>query len=140
MVLKAETVINGAFCKVYHEGRWLTFVNSLEATMNVDYEDIARSGTRWVGKKAMGVSGEGSMSGFKMTHDFAKLISVVGDDKSSPYITELLIEVNDPESPQSKAFIRLKEVQFEAAPIINAEANSIVEEEYNFTFGGVEYL
>ncbi|WP_232696549.1 phage tail tube protein [Brevibacillus daliensis] len=138
--MDSTKVVNGAFCKVYHDGVWLTYVTSFSASVSVSYEDIKRAGTRWVGKKATSLSGEGSMTGYKLTHDLTKLISRVGDDVSSPYVTELLVEVNDPESPQAKAFIRFKQVQFEAVPILDYEVNSVVEEELNFTFSGFEFV
>ena len=50
-MLDSTKVINGAFCKVYHNGKWLTNANGLELQVEVNYEDVPRAGTRKLGKK-----------------------------------------------------------------------------------------
>ena len=139
-MLDATTIINGSFCKVYHDGEWLTNVTKLEASVKINKEEVKRAGTRWTGYKTTSLQGEGSMTGYKATHKFVKLISQITDDVSSPFVTELLLEINDPESPDSKAFIRLKGVQFDTIPLLSYETDKLVEEELQFTFEGFEFV
>lgn len=138
MALDSKTVINGAFVKVYHEGEWLTDFKNLEVNEEFSYEDVPRSGTRRPGKKLTQVDGTGSAGGYKTSKRFTRLLQQNSDDSQGSYITELLFEICDPETPEANGFWRVKGVQFENNPIISSEVNSLVEDELNFTHQGVE--
>ncbi|MEW4281764.1 phage tail tube protein [Priestia megaterium] len=140
MPLNPTHTINGSFVKVYVNGKWYTNAKAIEFQAEVNYEDILRSGTRGVGKKATSVEYTGTISGYKVNHDLAKAIARITNDKRGALVTEIMAEVNDPEALGAKAFIRIKGVQFNTIPIINAEAGAIVEEEFPFTATGYTYL
>lgn len=139
-MLDSTKVINGSFCKVYHNGEWLTNATGLELQVEVNYEDVPRAGTRKVGKKATSIDMSGTLSGTKINHNFVKAISQIMDDSQGAFVTELLAEVNDPEATDAKAFIRVKGVQFNTIPVLNFEHGSIVEEELPFVFDDYEFL
>lgn len=139
-MLDATQTINGAFGKLYHEGQWLSNVTGVELNIDINYEEVARAGTRKLGNKATTISSTGTIQSFKISHDFIKAISQIMDDSKGAFVTELITEINDPESPQSKAFIRVKGVQFNTIPLLNYEHGSIVEEELQFVFDDFEYL
>lgn len=139
MALDATKTINGSFGTCWHEGNWLTNVTGVEATVEIDKEEIKRAGTRWVGHKTMSITGTGTVKSYKLTTGFTKLIAQVLDDVSSPYTTELIVKLEDPESYGVER-VRLKGVQFDSIPLVNYETGSIVEEELPFTFSGFEYL
>ena len=82
----------------------------------------------------------GTLTGLKINHSLVKAISQIMDDKKGAFVTELLAEVNDPEAPSAKAFIRVKGVQFNTIPVLNFEHGSIVEEELPFVFSDYEFL
>lgn len=140
MTLQAEKVISGSFGYLHHEGVWMTNVTSAQATVQINKEEITRAGTRWIGHKAMSVLGSGSMTGYKMTPDLVKRIGQFTDDKSPMFVTELIMKLDDPDSPETKQRVRYKGVQFDVVNLMNYEAGSIVTEETPFTFSGYEYL
>lgn len=146
MVLDPNSVISGSFGKLYDkDGNWLTNVYKVEATIDLGFEDVKRAGTRWVGKKLVSLEGSGSFSGYMVSSEFVEAIGVVADDSSSPFTTELVVELSDPESVGlAKASgtykVRLKEVKFDKIPIVSYETGSLVEEEYSFSFAGYEVI
>lgn len=140
MALDSKTVINGSFVKVYYEGEWLTDMTNLEVIDEFSYEDVPRSGTRRTGKKLVGVEGTGTAGGYKTSKRFTRLLQQNADDSQGAFVTELMFEVSDPETPEANGFWRVKEVQFENNPIISSEPGSFVEQELNFTHQGVEEI
>ncbi len=137
-MLDAKKIVNGSFCRVFHEGEWMMNVTSAEVSVEIGKEEVNLSGTRWVGHKTTTLTGEGSFTGYKTSHYWTALIGNVQrkDGTEAPFVTELVLEVNDPESPEAKTFITLQNVQFDNVPILSFENGSLVEEEINFTFRG----
>ena len=139
-MLDATRVINGSFGEVFDaDGNWLTNITSCEATVEINKEEISRSGTRWVGHKATTLTGTGTISGYKITSEFIKAIGVIKDDRRGSYVTEILVKVSDPESFGTER-IRLKNVQFDTVPLANFEVGSIIEEELPYTFSDYEII
>lgn len=138
-MLDSTRVINGTYGYVYHDGQWLTNIKSAEATVEITKEEIKRAGTRWVAQKVTGLSGTGTINGYKVTSEFAELIGRVADDDNGAFITELILKLEDPESYGAYR-VRLKGVMFDKIPLVNYEVGSIVEEELPFTFTGYEML
>lgn len=139
MALDTSRVINGSYGEVWHEGKWLTNTQSAEATVEINKEEINRSGTRWVGHKVTSLTGTGTITGYKVTSDFIRLVGAVANDSSKPYVTELILKLNDPESFGAER-VRLKGVQFDQIPLGNFEVGSLIEEELPFTFSGYDLL
>ncbi|MGC4375805.1 phage tail tube protein [Fictibacillus sp. Mic-4] len=139
MALDATRTINGSFGEVWHEGKWLTNVQKAEANVEIDKEEVNRSGTRWTGHKVTKLTGTGTVSGYKITSDFIQLIGSVGSDKGKPYVSELIFKLADPESFGAER-VRLKGVQFDKIPLGNFEVGKLVEEELPFTFSGYDLL
>lgn len=140
MTLQAEKIISGSFGFLHHEGEWLTNVTQFQATVQINKEEIQRSGTRWVGHKAMSVVGSGSMTEYKMTPDLIKRIGQFTDDKSPMFVTELIGKLDDPDSPETKQRVRLKGVQFDVINLMSYEAGTIVTQETPFTISGYEFI
>jgi hypothetical protein len=140
MAIDTRTVLNGSFCKLYHEGEWLANVTKFEASVKINKEEIKRAGTRSTGQKVTSFQGEGSFTAYKTSHKLVKLLSQITDDGSSPLLTELLVEINDPESPDTKTFLRLKNVQFDTIPLLSYEVDKTVEEEFQYTFEDYEFV
>jgi hypothetical protein len=139
-MLDATKTMNGSFGKMFHDGQWLTNVTQAEATVEINKEEVMRSGTRWVGHKVTSLTGSGSMTGYKITNDLLKQIAQVADDSQGAFVTELVMKLDDPENHDGKTWVRLKGVQFDSIPILSFELGSIVEDETPFTFSGFEYL
>lgn len=139
MAMDESRIINGTYGEVWNEGKWLTNITSAEATIDISKEEITRAGTRWVGHKVTAVSGSGSMTGYKITTEWAEKIAGVLKDRGKPFITELIIKLDDPESFGAMR-ARLSGVSFDRIDIVNYEVGSLVEEELPFTFTGFEFL
>lgn len=139
MSLDSSRTINGSYGECLHEGQWLTNIYKMEATIEFDKSDIKKSGSRWTGKKVVGVSGSGTISGYKITSALIEAASSICDDKKGEYRTELISKLDDPEAWGAER-IRLKDVSFDSIPLVGWEAGSVVEEEWPFTFEGFELL
>ncbi|NGQ95501.1 phage tail tube protein [Brevibacillus sp. SYP-B805] len=138
-VLDPTRTIYGDFGEVWMDGKWLTNFNHAEASVEVGKEEIRRSGTRWTGHKVTSLTGTGTISGYKVTTDLVEAISQVAKDRGKPFVTELVLKLDDPDSYGAYR-VRLKGVQFDTIPLMNFQAGSIVEEELPFTFSGFEFL
>lgn len=139
MTLDATRTINGSYGEVWHEGVWLTNATNFEATVEIDKEEIKRSGTRWIGHKAMTLTGSGTITGYKVTSEFIQLIGSIASDRGKPYVTSLIAKLDDPEAWGAER-VMLKGVQFDRIPLGKFEVGSIVEEELPYTFSGYDLL
>lgn len=137
--LDSTRVMSGNFGQVWKDGRWLTNFRQGQASVEITKEDVLRSGTRWVGKKVVGLAGTGSISGYKVTTELIEEIGQIRDDRNSSLVTELILKLDDPDAFGAYR-VRLKRVQFDTIPLINFEAGSLVEEELPFTFEDYELL
>ncbi len=139
-MLQAEKTINGSYGACYENGEWLMNVTNATGTVQINKEEIFRSGTRWAGHKVMGLVGSGSITGYKMSPSMIKRIGQVANDRSVAFVTELIMKLDDPDSPEGKQRVRYKGVQFDVINLMGYETNSLVTEETPFTFSGFEYL
>lgn len=137
--LDSTRTISGHFGQVWKDGRWLTNFRQAEASVEITKEDVPRSGTRWMGKKVVGLAGTGTISGYKVTTALIEEIGQIADDRNPSLVTELILKLDDPDSFGAYR-VRLKRVQFDTIPLMNFEAGSLVEEELPFTFEGYEIL
>ncbi|MGO4373595.1 phage tail tube protein [Paenibacillus sp. MCAF20] len=138
-MLDSTRVINGTYGYVYYDGRWLTNVKSAEANVEITKEEIKRAGTRWTAHKVTGLSGSGTITGYKVTSEFVELIGQIADDSKGTFTTELILKLEDPESYGAYR-VRLKGVTFDKVPLMHFEVGSIVEEELPFNFTGYELM
>ena len=137
--LDSTRIISGNYGQVWKDGRWLTNFRSAEASVEITKEDVPRSGTRWMGKKVVGLAGTGTISGYKVTTELIEEIGQIADDRNPSLVTELILKLDDPDAFGAYR-VRLKRVQFDTIPLMNFEAGSLVEEELPFTFEGYELL
>lgn len=140
MAMDSTKVISGTYGKLYHDGEWLTNVFGVEANVDINYEEVKRSGTRKVGHKAMSINLSGTIKAYKVTRTFEKAVAQIMDDRKGAFVTELIVQLDDPENQEMAEFIRLKGVQFENIPLMNYEHGTQVEEELNFLFEDYEYM
>lgn len=132
-------VINGSYGECLHEGKWLTNVYKMTADVEATYGDVKKSGSRWVGQKLLSLKGTGSISGYKVTDELAQQVSVMTDDRKAEFRTELISKLDDPEAFGYER-VRLKNVKFTKIPVVGWEVGSMIEEEWPFSFTGIEYL
>lgn len=139
-MLEQTKTINGTFGKLYEDGVWLSNVKSVTADIEINYEEVHRSGTRQVGHKVLNYVGTGTIGAYTTSYEFMKRIGQITDDTKGAFVTELQFRLEDPENSDTGEFIRLKGVQFSNIPLISTETNTIVEHELQFTFDGYEFM
>lgn len=140
MALESVKTLSGSFGKLYHEGVHLTNVYGLELNVEVTYADVNRSGTRHIGRKAISISTDGTISSYKQSTAFIDAISQILDDRNGAFITDLHAQIDDPENPELSGMYVIKNVQFTRIPAINFQYGEIVEEELPFVCEGYERL
>ena len=141
MAMKGTESVNGTYGKLYENGVWLMNVYGVELGGEITYEDVKRSGTRTKGKKAMSYDLTGTIKSYHVSNNFIKRIAQILDDSKGAFVTELIVEVADPENPElAKDKIRVKNVQFTNLPFLSYEYESLVEQELQFVYEGIEYI
>lgn len=137
MSLAPQTVFRGTDCELYMEGKWLTNVTSVEATVEINQAEINLTGHRWTYYRNMGLSGSGSLTGVFVN---TELIEKIGEiQKGKEFRTELVIKNTNPDVNKTYR-VRLMNVVFTTIPLGNFTAGEIAEQEFSFTFSGYEIL
>lgn len=131
--------INGSYGECHSDGKWLTNMYKMSAEIELSYGDIKKSGSRWTGSKLLGIKGTGSISGYKITSELVQNVARITDDRKAEYSTELISKLDDPEAFGCER-VRLKNVKFTKISVVGWEVGSIVEEEWPYTYTGVEWL
>lgn len=140
MALDARRVVNGRFGKLFDaDGTWLTNVTAVNASVDFDVEDVPVSGTRWMGKKATNINGNGSFTGYLVTTELLERIGSGTVDTQSAFITELIYSVTDPDTFGTYR-VRLKGVMFSSIPLITSEVGAVSQNEFTFTFTGYQIM
>ena len=85
------------------------------------------------------MKGTGSISGYKVTDELLKEVSVVAQSEKPSFRTELIFTLEDPESVGAER-IRLMNVMFDKVDLANWEHSTEIQEEWPFTFEGYELL
>lgn len=137
--MEALRAINGTYGAAYHEGKHMTNVNKVKASVEIQKEEIKFSGDRWVRHKVVATKGKGAASGVKMTSDMIRLNSPVANSRNKSVRTELLYKLDDPEAFGVER-VRLLNVMFDDITLANSEPGKVIEEELPFTFEGYELL
>lgn len=118
---------------------WLANVSQVEARISVDRLEVRRSGTRKMGYKRGAISGDGTITGYKVTSRFVQAIAGEMQDETNPPPPLMLdIVLDDPESLGTER-IRLKYVKLWELPM-GFNVGDIVEEAIPITFEDIQVL
>lgn len=118
---------------------WLANINQVEAKITVDRMEVRRSGTRRTGYKRGAISGDGTITGYKVTSKFVSAMAgEMQDETSPPAALTLDMVLDDPESLGVER-IRLKDVKLWELPM-GFNVGDIIEEAIPFTFEDIEVL
>jgi hypothetical protein len=136
MPLAAERTINGSYGKLYLGAQWLANIQRVEARITVERREVKVAGTRHTGYKGMNVTGEGTMTGLKVTDFWLKLISRYMRDPSS-FIVPLTLRTTlaDPENGGVEE-LELIHCRFWEIPF-GFQVNELIEEAITFTFENI---
>jgi Phage tail tube protein len=135
--LAPQSVFRGTDCELYMEGKWLTNVTSVEATVEVNQAEINVVGNFWTMYRNMGLAGSGTVSGVFVNTDLMEKIGSI--QKGREYRTELVIKNYNPDINKTYR-VRLQNVTFTSIPLGNFSAGEVAEVEFPFTFSGYEIL
>lgn len=136
--LDISRAINGTYGSLYLDGNWETNVTDVTADVNFEWSELKVAGTRWTQNKLVGVSGTGSITGFKVTSKLQLLNMPMTDDRNKSVKTELITKLDDPEAYGFER-MRLKNVKFDKMPF-GWKVGEVITEEWPFRFEGIEPL
>ncbi len=135
-----EVTINGTFGKLYDENNvFLTNVQHIDGKVTTERREIRMAGQRGVGYKMLGVTGEGTMTQFKVTSAFlARITNPMRNPKQRMFVGELRYVLDDPEALGVEE-VRLKRVKFWDISF-GYQINELVQESIPFTFEDIELV
>lgn len=137
--LNGNQVLTGSYGTVMHEGKYVTNVKDVEAKVEIEKVDFKVVGDLWAKYKVAGFTGSGTLTLYKTDYAFVKKIAVVTQG-GKPFITELVLKLDDPAVVGAKEKVRLKNVQFDTIPLAKFTVGELIEEELTFTFEGFEII
>ncbi|MET3292258.1 phage portal protein [Brevibacillus fluminis] len=135
---RAENTINGREARLFLNGEEIAYAKSFEATIEKNKADVNILGNRWTGKKTTGLSGTGTVTLYKVTSRFTKMILEYADSGKEVYFT-LQGVLDDPGSGRGTERVTLLNCNIDSVKIgqFDVEAEAL-EEEVPFTFEGAE--
>ena len=131
-------VLHGSNGTAWFNGKKLTTLQSIEAKIAADYEDINVCGDQTTYRIYNGYSGEGSFTVLKIDSDVLKLMSEAYASGVMPEIT--IISVLQQKGTNKVERVALTEVTIDEMNLIKYEKKSKIEEEVTFKFGHFEVL
>lgn len=136
--LKVNRQINGTFGSLWvNKEKWLD-VESFEATVNVDYEDVNMAEDLATHKKMLGWNGEGNIVVKKVYSRGASLMAEAIKKGITPEI-ELIGKLDDPDAYGAER-VWIGEVTFNSFTLMKFEQKTALQEELPFNFADFEFL
>ena len=118
---------------------WLANVNQVDAKITVDRQEIRRSGTRKTGYKRGAITGDGTITGYKVTSRFVSAMAGEMENETNPPAPLVLdVVLADPESLGVEK-VRLIDVKLWELPF-GFNVGDVIEEALPFTFEDVRVL
>ena len=136
--LKANKQINGTFGSVWVNGeKWLD-VESFEAKVSLNFEDVNMAGDLSTKKKYTGWSGEGTITVKKVYSRGAALIGTAAKTGIMPDIT-LVGKLEDPDAYGAER-VSISDVTFNEFTLLAFEQKTLATEELPFNFGDYDFI
>ena len=133
MALNPDRTINGSYGELFLDGVWQTQVQRVEARITINRREVRLAGARQTGYKATGTAGDGTITGFKVTSQWIRMIGAYQRHTRSQQTPALLrYELADPESFGAEV-VELLGVKFWEIPI-GFQVDELVEEANPFMF------
>ncbi|WKV08200.1 phage tail tube protein [Thermoanaerobacterium sp. CMT5567-10] len=126
----AKRIINGTFGSIYLDGKWLSNFTHCQIKDEYNWGEVKLPDDRRTKHKLLGVSGSGTIQGYKVTSELQKAVA------ENPTRTfEIISKLEDPEA-YGKERIRIPQVKFTSNPLVDYTTGEIVEEQWDFVFDG----
>lgn len=133
----APRVMSGTHGYVYWDNQIVFEVNSAEATIKTDREDVTFSGDMWKDSKLMGVSGEFSIK-IKKIYSRAKALAEAFS-KGMDTRSELIYKLDDPDAFGAER-VALHNCWFNDLSLLKFENGKTAEDEFSGGFTSFDYL
>lgn len=136
--VKSNKIINGTFGTVWINGEQLADIESAEAKISLEYEEVNMAGDLAVHQKLIGWKGEGSITVKKV---FSRGASLIGDMPKTGIVPEITIvfALKDPDAHGAERF-SVSEVTFNEVTLAQFEQKKILTEELPFNFADYDYI
>lgn len=133
-IVGGNRIINGTFGTVWLDGEEIFEVESFEAAVTFDREDVTMAGNLDADSKITGQSGEGSFTVKKVfSRGLAKFIQMTKDGKDVR--SQLIGKLKDPDTVNGQAErVSIDNVWFNEFTLMQFELGSIIEREFPFGF------
>lgn len=136
--LKANRQINGSHGSIWvNKEKWLD-IESFEATVNIDTEDVNMAEDLATHKKMIGWNGEGTITVKKVYSRGAALLADAVKSGVMPEV-EIIGKLADPAAYGAER-VWIGEVTFNSFTLLKFEQKTLLQEELPFNFADYEYL
>lgn len=136
--LTGDRVINGTYGSVWFDGDLLAEVDSFEANVTVQWEDVNIAGSPATHKKAVGWTGEGSMT---IKHVNSRIQRKMADKvKQGVYPRfQIVGKVADPEALGSERVV-LNDVTIDGFNLLKFEQKTVGSQDISFAFSDYDMV
>lgn len=135
---EAGRVINGTYGTIWVDGELWAEVDSFEAKITVEYEDIDFANSRAKYRKPIGWTGEGSLTIKKV---YSRMQKKMADYiKEGKYVSSTIVgKVADPDAYGSERVV-LNDVTFDSFNLLKFEQKALGSEDVAFKFSDYEMI
>lgn len=136
--IKSNKIINGTFGSIWLDGEKLADVDSFEAKVSINYEDVNMAEDLATHKKMTGWAGEGTLTLKKVYSTGASLLGEKLKEGQMPTFT-IVGKLADPDAYGSER-VALYEVTFNEFILMKFEQKTLGTEELPFTFADFDLI
>lgn len=138
MTFRAQNTINGKEGRLFKDGVELAHIKTMEATIEKEKAEVNIMGRRMQGHKTTGASGTGTMTFYKVTSEFIRIIMDYVHDGEDAYFT-LQSVLDDKSSGRGTERVTLFDVNIDSVDVASLDVDSeSLEEEIPFTFEDID--
>ena len=137
--VQSKRICNGSFGEILVDNTQIAECYKGQAKVELVKEEVKRCGTLSVGSKMVGYKGTGSLTLYKTTTRFQKLVSDC-IEQGKEFTCTILFKLKDPDGfGESGEEVTLYNVTFDDLTLFDFEAQKPIETEHPFTFDSYKY-
>ena len=134
MAFRAGNTISGKEGRLFMDGEELAYAKTFEATVEKNKNELNILGRRMTGHKTTGASGTGTLTVYKVTSKFVRIMRDYVKTGVDPYFTFQEV-LDDKSSGRGTERVTLYDVNLDSAKIAGLDVDSeALEEEIPFTY------
>jgi hypothetical protein len=138
MGFRAQNTISGKEGRLFLNGEELAYIKSFEATIEKNKSEVNIMGRRMTGHKTTGANGTGTMTFYKVTSKFIRIIMDYVKKGEDAYFT-LQSVLDDKSSGRGTERVTLYDVNIDSVKVAGLDVDSeALEEEVPFTFEDID--